>query len=736
MFGVQTAAALLISVLVIVIVYTILFVMHPRAWWTHCSFDVDGYLEDDLLPTVQACGAAIVACTTPAVPGRVSYSAATSGSGELVFTKMDGVNVLSTPAFITQKFATVVPGLASLGEADYSAPSYTVDTLGTQLIDYDSPTSVMNAPSSGTFNKVIAQIAMLNGNNPVSSMLLAGGASLCLAIDQTNFVALQQGQAVPYLTQIFNNSTIDADDPFVALLGQCLQGDVQTGWDTFSNELKVVLAACTAIADLRHLYLVVGPQVRKMRMNRRPTTNLVKVFQLFNSAYLVEYKANASESFAEYEADKGSAWNEASVIVDWVISEADTLLGDKKHTTTAAAAPSTAAQESFSPYVRSTLFGVHVDETGREVVVEEMSIGTLFSAIGSLLKIFPEMIKGVTDIVKTAIVIVKALVGALDQLKNGPVAFITAIFKVIIGGIVLIVLTIAKPWIHFIIFFWIGVVPLLIKLAFFTAIFLVACVSNLVLSFADISTGGMLQFLSRSEDHPEAHWNQAGVQSGNVSERIFGTLYRCSEGFEPGFAGFSCVRVSRCVPLASPSAMLIRQYRESRYVPLLGGANLYMHPLLPDTSVKCTKAVGRYTKANAKTIRTNGFTVDQNVVRDLVSCVCAQRMHMAATAGNPQQVCAMCEAALPGTSFNYGGAIVPPSAAAPQMHPLIVVAGSAVAAAVVIAAMGMARDLNAGPDNDINRFSISKSACGSVNIFMMYGNAATKSGPTAAETAS
>ena len=106
--------------------------------------------------------------------------------------------------------------------------------------------------------------------------------------------------------------------------------------------------------------------------------------------------------------------------------------------------------------MRSTLFGVHVDETGREVVVEEMSIGTLFSAIGSLLKIFPEMIKGVTDIVKTAIVIVKALVGALDQLKNGPVAFITAIFKVIIGGIVLIVLTIAKPWIHFIIFFWIG----------------------------------------------------------------------------------------------------------------------------------------------------------------------------------------------------------------------------------------------------------------------------------------
>ena len=699
-------AALAVVVFLLTLIYTAVFVIHPRRWWTHCTFDVEGYLQDELLPFVRSCGETLVEFKESndehVLASGLTVDRVTSVFKIRQYThKARGVG-----AAVKSLLFSLVPSLKDLTIKDVTEASYKVEQLSKQLLDYDSPQSVLNARGSGTFNKVIASTGQLRGT-AIGDAIFAdnSGAAFCSSIDRESFEALKDGKPHPTLANRFLQITsLRNDDPFISLLGSCLaMPDPDEGWDTFSGAFTDAMKSCTALAELRRVYSVVGPQVRRMRMDRRPITNLMEIFKLFNFPYLVEFNSSASDAFDDFSTTKARVWKRSSSYLKTFKSMAHcNLTGEKCSATKRVRRVRREDYESPArqPYVRSTIFGVHVDENGREVVVEEMSVGKLIKSIGSVLDMLPKLITGAAELIKDVLTLVKQMVKSLAMLKRGPVAFITQVLKVLLFGALLLLLGIMTPVIHVAIFGAIGVTPLLIKLAFFTFIFGLASVCNLALAFGDMSTGGMLRFLARSEDHPEAHWKQAGAHSKNVSRRLFGTNIRCFEGFSPDISGFSCVKTSRCVPIYSPSSMLIRLNREGRFVSIVGGSTIYMHPALPDQSVKCSAAVRKYTAESNRPVKTNGFTVPVAVVRDLVLCICATRMHKPES--QVREACKMCELALSNhplkdVASEYGSPIrfTPEHGkkGTASWRPIKVVLASAVATAVVVSAVYLAREL-------------------------------------------
>lgn len=694
---------LIITIFLLTLVYTAVFVVHPRLWWTHCTFDVEGYLQDDLLPFVRSRGEDIIQFKE-SEEEEVRASVLTVDKTSSVFKIKQKDNQVHGIRFVVKKLLySLVPDLKDLTIQDISEKAYKVDNLSKQLIDYDSPQSVLNARDAGKYNKVIARIGKLKGTaigDTIFSKTL--GASFCSSIDKDSFEALKEGKPHPTLAKRFLKSTdIKEDDAFLALLGSCLaMPDADEGWDRFSGEFDNAMKACTAVAELRRVYSVIGPQVRKMRMDRRPITDLMEIFKMFNFPYLIEFNSNTSDAFDSFNETKDRIWKKSKGYMQSFIKMAKNNLGDNK------SAPK--KKETFTkteyvklPYVRSTLFGVHVDENGREVIVEEMSIGKIFKSIGSVFKLLPEMIKGVVELVKALFTIVKELVNALKELKHGPVAFVTKILKVLLFGALLLLLVMVSPAITVAIFMAIGLTPLMIKLAFFTFIFGLASVSNLILAFGDMSTGGMLRFLARSEDHPEAHWKQTGAHSKNVSRRTFGTNVKCFEGFSPDISGFACIKTSRCVPIYSPSSMLIRLNKDQRFVNVVGGSTIYMHPVLPNLGVKCSAATKKYMEESNRPMKTNGFTVPDDVVKDLVLCVCASRMHKASS--QVRTVCKMCELALDKhplkeVASEFGSPVqFTPDALeddkTAKWGPMKIVIASAVATTVVVSAVYLTKEL-------------------------------------------
>jgi hypothetical protein len=699
-------ATLIVVVFLLTLIYTALFVAHPRLWWTHCTFDVEGYLQDELLPFVRACGEELVQFKESNVGKGEHACALTVDERTSVFNIVTGDRkVASVGAVVKGMLLSMISGLKELTIEDVSEVKYKVDDLSKHLIDYDSPQSVLNARASGAYNKVIAHIGKLTGTALGDAIFDKSlGASFCSLIDRDSFEALKDGKPHPTLATAFLKSSIKEDDAFIALLGACLAApDVDEGWDKFSGDFDSAIKACTAAAELRRVYSVVGPQVRKMRMDRRPVTDLMAIFKLFNFPYLTEFNSNTSDAIDDFNDTKDRNWTIAEGHLDAFISMAESNLGDAKPKRAGAKAKRKPERytDKPAPYIRSTLFGVHVDENGREVVVEEMSIGKVFKSIANVFKLLPKMITGIVDLVMSLITIAIALVGALEELKHGPVAFVTKVVKILLSGLLLLLLKMSSPIVHAFIFMAIGVTPLLVKLAFFTFIFGLASVSNLILAFADMSTGGMLRFLARSEDHPEAHWRQTGAHSRNVSRRMFGTNVKCFEGFSPDVSGFACVKTSRCVPIYSPSSMLIRLNRDQRFVNTIGGSTVYMHPVLPNQSVKCSSAVKKYVAECGRPVKTNGFTIPDDVIKDLVLCVCATRMHKPQT----RTVCTLCELALDThplkvAASGYGSPIRFTAAAAAaeggSWGAVKILLASAVASTVVVSAVYLTNELKKG----------------------------------------
>jgi len=646
----QTVLQLAVSAAVVAVVVVLIFVAHPRCWWLNRSFDVEGYVHDDLFERMQGYLTTVAAVAAQA--HRTLPAATVTVADGVVAVLAQGPG---TAAAVGSAFANVVrnllPSAASVAPAAVAA--WTADTLEKQVIDMASPASVVNANKTDNVALLVAETGMIAGQ-PMGAFAFAPASMLpvCLALDKPALSALRAGAPNHGLADLVSSigSKVPSDDPGAALLHACIAAPTDAAaWTVLRQELDPVIAGMAAVAELRHAYSVVFPQVRLMRIHRVPEKRLMKVFAMFNDPYVQEFMTEYSGAVRDYDATKNAAWAEAKAAVRALtLRVKENVSGSKPDPSLQLDKPlppqSDPSMESFRQdrYVRSTFFGVHVDESGREVFVEEMSIGSFFSSVASVLKMLPKILVGVGGMMEGIVEIFKAFLAVFKQLKHGPFEFIVSLLLLIVNSIILVIVLVLAPVWTVVIWFCLALVPLIIQLALYAVILCVSSVLNLVMAFADIASGGALQHLALSEDHPEAWFVTPGAHSGNGTGRFFGTLYPCGAGYVPGILPTYCGKVSRCVPLRSPAAMLMNSVRNGALV-ATGPSRLFAHPLVPDDSVACTRQTKLYEIACNGQLRTNGFTVSRDAVSDLVLVACAGRMQNASSG----VTCELCASAAP-----------------------------------------------------------------------------------------
>ena len=669
-----------LSAALVAVLYVLVAVVHPRRWWLNRAFDVDGYVHDDLAPRLRA-EVAVLKAASDAVPQlRRPAARVTVGPGSTLEVRALP-DKTAAPVSLRGFLAAALPSLRAVTDPDDLDAD---DDLGKRVIDLADAPSVLRANRDRPVSRVLAECGALRGT-PVADRLLVGGTPLCMALDAAGVAALRAGLPNPHLTGLVPDTR--DDDPgaalLLAVLGAATDDDA---WQLLRAELDAVSAVARSIAELRHAFVAVFPQVRRMRMDRRPDMDLTRVFQTFNRPYVSEFMSNYNAAVADFKTTSDEMWRVSGNVVKGLKANVQRNLDGRRH---ASDLPPKAekfeAAPLLEPIVRSTFFGVHVDENGREVVVEEMSIGSFFKMVGSIFKLLPKILTSVGSMMEGIVEIFMALLGVFRELKKGVFNFVIKLLIVIVNCVLLVWIILCGPALTAAIWAVLALGPLVVKLAFYAVVLGVASVLNLVMAFADTATQGALRHLSLSEDHPEAWLRLPGAHAGNRTGRYFGTLCACSEGYAPSLMPTWCAKISRCVPLSSPAAMLVNRLRGGRLVPVLSGSTVFAHPVLPSDSVACTRQAARYRKQVAADPVVNGFTVPGDVVQDLALAACVGRM--APGADPASTVCELCRDVV--TGRHQAAASASGAAFAPAATPLPPLSGRTGAAVAVVLAVGL-----------------------------------------------
>jgi hypothetical protein len=636
------AVKIALSAVLVAVILVLVFVAHPRRWWMNRAFDVEGFIEDDLCPRVRDAAAVLKAAATAKGAGKAGAKVTIDADSKIVVKPNDAqAKSMSLRDFVL----STLPAAAHVGDPhDFGS-----ETLSTRVIDMADPKSVERGTKE-PIALLLAQCGRLAGT-PFADRVLRGQTPLCMAMDKAALSAVRANMAIPDLSALVAKN-VPEDDPGAALLLACMEAESDdAAWALMRAELDGVIAVCAAVAELRHAYVAVFPQLRRMRMDRRMDMDLVEVFRLFNRPYLQEFVKNYNKAVKDFETTSDAIKAKAERTVQSIKRSVKANIEGKKYHDDIPPqdnpGPEGFKQRSepiFAPIVRSTIFGVHVDENGREVIVEEMSIGSFFKMVGNIFKLLPKILNGIGDIIEGVVLIFMAILRQFKELQKGVLNFIIKLIILSINCVIFIFVLMAAPIMATILWFWMAVVPLLLKLWFFGIILVQACFLNLIMAFMDTVTQGAMRHLALSEDHPEAWFRTSGAQSGNGVGRFFGTLFPCSDGYAPGMLPPYCQKVSRCVPLSSPAAMLANRLRSGRLASLLSGSTLYGHPFTPSGDVACTRLTMRYRAEAASDVIVNGFTVPADAIQEISLASCMGRM----AGATPLDTCRVCKEAITG----------------------------------------------------------------------------------------
>jgi hypothetical protein len=628
-----------LSILLVVVVGICVFVAHPRLWWMNRSFDVEGYVEDELTPLLKANVATIVGTGSGSLPKRKSA---------VVVVGNDSI-VRVTPGS-TEADAVSMKGFvqSSLPIAAKVKPEDAIDAehVKKYLVDMADEASARNANKGNAIGSLIVECWSMNGT-PVADYVAGQGLlPVLFSIDKDGLAGIRAGLSNPELAAAIRKTKLIDGDPAAALLLACVQAaSDDEAWKLMRSELDRFLECVSAISSLRKLTTFAFPQIKRMRLDRKPDMGFMEVYKMFNRPYLVQFKMNCSLTMAEYTSTKDAIWETAKRLAANVKKSAMANVTGKKESFE----PDTETFEAPEPlprYTRDTKFGIRVDEDLTETFVEETFVEE-FAGLGQITKVFkmlPNILKMVVELFKILIVIAKAFFELFKVLVKDPMMFIVKLLLLIVNATILVLVIVATPVTTFWIWVFIAVTPVAIKLAFYTIIFCWACIWNFVLALGDVMTGGQLRFLALSEEHPESWWTVAGRHSGNKTARVFGTFYPCMEGYSCGFVPVYCGKVSRCEPLRSPIATLAHELKYGRPAPLVSTGKAFMHPLLPDESVACIRLAERYKAQSKAPVTCNAFTLRADVREDIALAACMGRMKSSDTVN----MCKVCESAVVG----------------------------------------------------------------------------------------
>jgi hypothetical protein len=194
-------------------------------------------------------------------------------------------------------------------------------------------------------------------------------------------------------------------------------------------------------------------------------------------------------------------------------------------------------------------------------------LAKLPTLIGVLIgKAIPMMIKIMMEIIKLIPKVVTGFLKTFRYIASDPVMFLFKIIQLVLGTWLLFWLVIGKHLLSYIAVVLVAlgvVVPLWCLWNIITLLFMAWA---LVLAMCDHLSGGVIRFLARAEDHPEAWWQYSGFEEGNGHMRVFGTYMPCGAGYGPGILGGMCWKLERsCAAAACPLATLMRCARTSYF---------------------------------------------------------------------------------------------------------------------------------------------------------------------------
>lgn len=629
-----------LSVLLVVVVGICVFVAHPRLWWMNRSFDVEGYVEDELTPLLKADVATIAGTGTTTLKKRKSA---------VVVVGNDSI-VRVTPGS-TEADAVSMKGFvqASLPSAAKVRPEDAVgaDHVKKYLVDMADEASARNANKGNTVGSLIVECWSMNGT-PVADYVAAQGLlPVLFSIDKAGLAGIRAELANPELAAAIRKTKVPDGDPAAALLLECVQAaSDDEAWTKMRAELDRFLECVAAISSLRKLTTFVFPQIKRMRLDRKPDMDFMEVYNMFNRPYLVQYKTNCRAAYAEFVTTKDAIWLTAQRMTDAFKKKVKANVTGKQETFESAESFEAPTPQPLPRFTRDTRFGVRVDADLTETLVEETFVEEFkgLAQIGKVFKLLPNILKMVVELFKILIAVLKAFFELFKVLVKDPLMFFVKLILLCVNACILVAVIIFAPVVTFWVWVFIAVTPLAIKLAFYTILFCWACVWNFVLALGDVMTGGQLRHLALSEEHPESWWTVAGRHSGNRTARVFGTFYPCAEGYSCGLVPVYCGKVSRCEPLRSPIAALAHNLKYGRPAPLVSTGKAFMHPLLPDEGIACIRLAERYKAQSKAPVTCNSFTLRPDVREDIALAACLGRMK----GSDSVKICKVCESAVTG----------------------------------------------------------------------------------------
>jgi hypothetical protein len=157
------------------------------------------------------------------------------------------------------------------------------------------------------------------------------------------------------------------------------------------------------------------------------------------------------------------------------------------------------------------------------------------------------------------------IVKSFRYIAKDPLQFVIEVFRLILGALALFVLIISKHFLSYIAVLLTAMLVVVPEWCLWNAITLLFMAWSIVLSMCDVLSGGVIRFLARSEDHPEAWWQLSGFEDGNGHTRVFGTFKPCASGYGPTM-GAMCKKLDRsCAAASCPLATLMRAARTGRF---------------------------------------------------------------------------------------------------------------------------------------------------------------------------
>ena len=210
-------------------------------------------------------------------------------------------------------------------------------------------------------------------------------------------------------------------------------------------------------------------------------------------------------------------------------------------------------------------------------------IPEVIKMVPTVLKLLPMILSLVQPLVQLALSILQILLESLDdildllrsfvlslafiakQLKRGPVYALIAILRVLLGlalKIALILLrTIIRVALVYILKYWFPVVSTL----WLSLVFVVIVLLKSAVAFADYMSNGMMRFVSRTDQHPEAWWKQASFERSNKHTRNIFSWRPCPPSYQVSPTGVFCESGNLGVPAYSPAALIMRYYVTGSY---------------------------------------------------------------------------------------------------------------------------------------------------------------------------